>query len=46
MGFLCSMGVRIRLTFDGYSCNRNFLLVRIDGYLGVVVVNAYLKVMG
>ena len=38
--------VTTRLTFDGYPCNGGFLVVRIDGHYGVVVGNAYLKVMG
>ena len=38
--------VKIYLTFDGYPCNSQCPLVRIDGYYGFVVVNTYLKSMG
>ena len=33
----------ICLPFDGYPCNSSCMFVYIVGYMGVVVVNAYLK---
>ena len=39
------VAVTINLAFDGYMCNNKLPLVRIDGHLGVVLFNVYLKVM-